>query len=162
MSFLTASSPVPFGQRRRTHPALRLAAATFGSLAVIYAGWGFLSETVSQVAASAPLPRTDRETWYVPVNRAPAAAAELDIARSMPVKVELPASSAVPDGFTRKVGVEVLKVRSGPAKASDQVFVLKGGTPVSVGETHNGWVEITTRDGRSGWVFARFLNPAQG
>jgi len=160
MLSLTASSPVPFGQRRRTHPALRLGAATLGSIAVIAAGWGFLTETIGHVAANAPLPRTDRQAWYSPSIRPAATASELDIARSVPVKALTPAPVQVEASiYTHKVGVEALKVRAGPAKSTAQVFALKGGALVSIGERRNGWVEITTQDGRRGWAYAKFLNP---
>jgi hypothetical protein len=162
MSSLTASSPVPFGQRRPTHPALGFGAATLGSIAVIAIGWGFLSDTIRGAAANAPSPRTDRQVWYTPAARPTAAmAAQLDIARSVPVKVLTPVTvQAETSIFTHKVGVEALKVRAGPAKSTNQVFALKGGALVSVGATRNGWIEITTQDGRRGWVYAKFLNPA--
>lgn len=162
MLSLTASSPVPFGVRRRMHPALRFGAATLGSVALIAAGSMFLTQAVTQAAADAPLPRTEREVWYVPSSPPAVPAAELDIARSVPVNVAIPAAAAPPvaSAFTHKVGVESLRVRSGPVKTSTQVFALKGGTPVLLGQTSNGWVRITTQDGRSGWVFAKLLNPA--
>lgn len=163
MSSLTASKPLPFGLRRRPHPVLKLGAATLGSLGVIVAGWMFLSETVNQAAANAPPPRTDRQVWYVPTAPTVATATELDIALSVPVKAELRApvepSLSV---FTHKVGVESLRVRSGPDKSAEQVFALRGGTAVKLGANRNGWVEITTDDGRHGWVYAKFLNPRQG
>ncbi|MGN6487919.1 MAG: SH3 domain-containing protein [Devosia sp.] len=163
MSSLMASKAIPFGQRRRLHPALKLGAATLGSLGVIAGGWMFLTGVVSEVAANAPPPRTDRQVWYVPSEAPVVNAMALDVARSMPVKAELPVPTAPDLGtYTHKVGVESLRVRSGPAKGADQVFALKGGTAVSLGETRNGWVEITTEDGRKGWVFAKFLNPRQG
>jgi uncharacterized protein YgiM (DUF1202 family) len=163
MSFPMASRAVPFGVRRRIHPVVRLGAATLGSLGIITGGWLFLSEAVSEAAANAPPPRTDRQVWYVPSAPPATTAAQLDIARSVPAKGELPVET-VPDlgVYTHKVGVESLRVRSGPASATDQVFALKGGTAVSLGESRQGWVEITTEDGRTGWVYAKFLNPRQG
>jgi hypothetical protein len=163
MLSLTASKPVPFGQRRRAHPALRFGLATIGSLAVIAAGSVFLSDIVSQAAAIVPPPRTDREVWYTPPSQPTVAiATELDIARSVPVKVAIPQPAPVASIYTHKIGVEALRVRSGPAKGNAQVFTLRGGTLVSVGGSQNGWTNIITQDGRSGWVFAKFLNPVKG
>lgn len=162
MSSLTASSSVPFGVRRRMHPALRLGLATLASTAVIGTGTMFLTETVSQAAAKVPPPRSDREVWYTPSAPTVAVATQLDIARSVPVEVTIPEPVPVPSIYTHKIGVESLKVRSGPSKSTSQVFALKGGTPVSLGQSKNGWTEITTQDGRTGWVFAKFLNPTKG
>lgn len=162
MSSLTVSRPLPFGQRRRMHPALRLGAATLGSLVVIAAGWDFLADTVGYAAASAPAPRTDRQVWYVPTTRGAAPASDLDIARSVAVVGEVkPASTPDFGAYTHKVGVEALKVRSGPKRDSEQLFNLRGGALVAPGQSRFGWVEITTEDGRSGGVFAKFLNLRQ-
>lgn len=78
------------------------------------------------------------------------------------MKVAIPEPAPVASIFTHQIGVEALKVRSGPAKTSRQVFTLKGGSLVSIGESKKGWIKITTEDGRRGWVFAKFLNPANG
>jgi len=164
MSSLTGSNPLPFGARRRLHPLIRLGAATLGSLVVIAAGATFLGEAVSTAAANAPLPRTDRQGWYVPSeNKTAVNAATLDISLTLPVKADLPQKVEADFGvYTYKVGVESLKVRSGPNKSADQLFSLKGGTAVQLGETRGGWVQITTEDGRAGWVYAKLLNPRQG
>ncbi len=123
----------------------------------------FLSETVSEAAANAPVPRTDRVVWYQPAAGSITPAAELDIARSVPVKAELKAAVGSDAAiYTHKVGVEALRVRGGPKRTADQLFVLRAGTPVKRGAEQRGWVEITTEDGRTGWVFAQFLNPRQG
>jgi hypothetical protein len=136
-----------------------LGAVTLGSLAIIAAGSLFLGNVVSDAAANAPLPRTDRQIWYIPAARQPVTPAkQLDIARSVPVEANIVPPPADFGIYTHKVGVEALKVRTAAGASAPQAFILKGGTAVAVGATRDGWVEITTEDGRTGWASETLIN----
>ncbi|WP_423066141.1 SH3 domain-containing protein [Devosia sp. CN2-171] len=65
----------------------------------------------------------------------------------------------VVSGYTHTVGVESLRVRSGPNKATPQVFALKGGSKVTAVREQNGWILIDA-GGRTGWVYRKFLRAA--
>lgn len=157
------SRTLPFGERRRPHPALRFGAATLGSFAIIGVAWMFMTETVSQAVANAPRAEPTRDAWYVPADLPVTKASELDVARSVPVVVRLPTVAETPAvepvraDFSHEVVADVLIVRAGPARTTEARFKLQAGTAVSVDNARDGWTEITTEDGRKGWVFARYL-----
>ena len=119
----------------------------------------FTADTMMKVAASAPIKTYNLKTGYVP--RLPMARADdFNVAKSVPVvpvSLKHETALALP---TFVVAVDSLRVWSGPSKTSAQVFGLAGGTKVTVGDTRNGWVLITTDGGRTGWVYRKFLRPA--
>lgn len=55
------------------------------------------------------------------------------------------------------IGSSAVNLRAGPSSDTATVTVLQPGTPVQVGESDGGWVEITLADGSTGWVFSRYL-----
>lgn len=70
------------------------------------------------------------------------------------------AAAAQPKGELFRVRVNGLNVRSGPGKDSAKIFVLGLGEEVEVAETQRNWVRIIRPDGRSGWVYAKYLVPS--
>ncbi len=90
----------------------------------------------------------------------PAAPAEPPQLAALPAA---PIEAAAPDltGLTPdRVGGAALNLRAGPSSATAQIAVLSPGQPVHVGTASGGWVEVTLDDGRTGWVFARYLESA--
>jgi uncharacterized protein YgiM (DUF1202 family) len=118
----------------------------------------FTAETMVRVAASTPIRTYSAKTGYVPSLRL-AKADALDIARSVPVVPVSISPEMAPAVPTFVVATDSLRVRSGPSKTSPQLFGLSAGTPVTVGNTRNGWV-LVTAGGRTGWVYGKFLRPA--
>ncbi|HEY0917971.1 SH3 domain-containing protein, partial [Devosia sp.] len=57
----------------------------------------------------------------------------------------------------RVVAGDGVNVRTGPATDSDRLFALPGGAPVTIAASEQGWVRIVAPDGRSGWVYEKFL-----
>lgn len=55
------------------------------------------------------------------------------------------------------IGSSAVNLRAGPSSDTATVTVLQPGTPVQVGESDGGWVEVTLADGSTGWVFSRYL-----
>jgi len=153
-------SKLAFGERR-PHPLVLLGGTTLGAFALIAAAGLFLAQSVTEAAGRIEPARTDREVWYIPASSRPLVAQDLDIARAFPVvaKVESVALVSEPAAPLLKVGVESLRVRSGPSRTSSQVFVLKGGTMVVADRSDGGWVEISTEDGRQGWAYKTLLVP---
>jgi uncharacterized protein YgiM (DUF1202 family) len=119
----------------------------------------FTAETMVRVAASAPIKTYNLKTGYVP--RLPVAKAEdFNVAKSVPVVPVSLKPEMAPAMPTFVVAADSLRVRSGPTKASAQLFGLAAGTKVTLGDTRNGWVLITADGGRTGWVYRKFLRPA--
>ncbi len=138
--------------------AVALVAAAFTVL-----GFRYSTAVVAQLAAAAPVRTDNLKPRYEP-RFALAKAADLDVARSVPVK---PVAQALPPeaalqpapGFTHSVTVEALRVRSGPGRTQPQVFTLKGGTWVNISDNVRGWVRITDQAGKTGWVYGSLLRP---
>ena len=57
------------------------------------------------------------------------------------------------------IAVVGLAVRAHPQKGSAQVAALDDGELVTVSGTQNGWVLVTTADGKSGWAYGKYLTP---
>lgn len=70
------------------------------------------------------------------------------------------AAAAEPKGELFRVRVNGLNVRSGPSKDSARIFVLEFGEEVAAAETQRNWVRIVGPDGRSGWVYSKYLAPS--
>ncbi|OEO28048.1 hypothetical protein VW23_006535 [Devosia insulae DS-56] len=141
-----------------------LGSVTLLSGAVTYAGASFTLNRIAEAAVSAPI-RSNLKPSYVAVLPA-ADAGTLDVARSVPVVVRgkpadgLHARQAA-QAFTHTVAVEALRVRNGPHNTMPQVFVLKGGSPVTVTREVRGWALIDGGHASTGWVYAKLLQPAQ-
>jgi hypothetical protein len=76
-----------------------------------------------------------------------------------PKVAEAAAPSATPDagsgGVVKGGGVNV---RSSPKRGENSVlFSLNGGAKITIGENKNGWLHITDKDGRRGWVYKDFV-----
>jgi SH3-like domain-containing protein len=56
-----------------------------------------------------------------------------------------------------RIGPTAVNMRSGPSTSSDTLSVLTPDQPVQVGETRNGWVQVTLPDGTGGWVYGTYL-----
>lgn len=128
--------------------------------ALTISGLQYSADMVGRMAAASPVKTTNLRAGYV--NRlTDAKARDLDIARSVPVApvAATPTSTDVSPGpgFSHKVAVEALRVRSGPRRTAPQVFTLKGGSWVNIGDQVRGWVLITDEAGKTGWVYGSFL-----
>ena len=128
---------------------------------------------VPAVPEPAPLTRAEAEP-EAPVEPADAAAfdraaAEAESAAPAPVSVApaagsaaAPPEDAVMDALgealdLRTVTGTLVNVRSGPGTAFDVVAQLAEGTRAEVLREADGWAEIRTETGESGWMSARFL-----
>lgn len=115
----------------------------------------------SSAGTPTPAPAKHTEAALAPVSSAPNATPVSSATRpprprataaaEMP-KVEAPAS----EGETL-VSSTAVNVRSGPSSSSARLFVLQPDTPVAVAGRERGWTKVVTPDGRSGWVYGRYL-----
>jgi uncharacterized protein YgiM (DUF1202 family) len=120
----------------------------------------FSADMLGSVVAATPVKTTNLRPGYVP--RLPTTVAD-DFNAAKTVRV-VPASTVATSPpavsiprYTHKVAVQAVKVRSGPGKTSPQVFTLRGGRWVNIGETVRGWVLVTDEAGRQGWVYRSLL-----
>lgn len=133
--------------------------------AMTVSGLSFTADTVAKVAALTPVKAQKRLPSYI-AYMAPVKAEVLNIAKSVPVATRVPKTPAPPlealpaPTFTHTVAVESLRVRGGPRRTTPQLFVLKGGTQVTVIKDDGGWVLISASGDRMGWVYAKLLRPA--
>jgi uncharacterized protein YgiM (DUF1202 family) len=56
--------------------------------------------------------------------------------------------------------VSALNLRASPSSAGSIRAILNEGTHLTLVAYHGQWVRVTTDDGKSGWVLARFIGPA--
>ena len=91
-----------------------------------------------------------------------AAPAETPAPPPTPPAAEKPAEKpATPHeaGSTGVVKGGGVNVRSSPNKGANSVlYSLNGGAQVTIGESEKGWLHITDKDGRRGWVYKDFVN----
>jgi uncharacterized protein YgiM (DUF1202 family) len=125
---------------------------------------------VSAAAANtASVARTMKPSY---VARMPVAKAEaLNVAKAVPVKPKVAVPAATPvtatlevkpaPVFSHRVAASGANVRSGPKKSFPQVFTLRQGSWVNIGENVRGWVKVTDETGREGWVFGSLLQAAE-
>ena len=59
-----------------------------------------------------------------------------------------------------RIGASAVNMRSGPSTNADTLSVLAADQPVQVGDTSNGWAQVTLEDGTTGWVYASYLGSA--
>jgi uncharacterized protein YgiM (DUF1202 family) len=59
---------------------------------------------------------------------------------------------------TAVVESEALNLRAGPSMESAVLGVLKRETRVTILNSHQKWVEVTTQEGRIGWVYSDYLS----
>lgn len=93
-------------------------------------------------------------TYLVGVETDALPAAEGQVAAVAPEAEPAPQAAAASD--VRTVRGQGVNVRANPS--GDRLFALAGGTEVRVTGTERGWVRITDPQGRSGWVYARYLS----
>ena len=75
---------------------------------------------------------------------------------SQPAKIDVhPVKSPLKE--TAVVASDALNLRAGPSMESPILGVLKKGTQVAIHNFHQKWVEVTTQEGRIGWVFSDHL-----
>jgi uncharacterized protein YgiM (DUF1202 family) len=120
----------------------------------------FTADTVARTAAeSPPVARNLRPSYVAFLPKAEPEA--FNIARTLPVNpIAAPVAVAPPaatPAFTHTVLASSLRVRAGPQKTTPQVFVLEEGAEVTALGTERGWIEIRDRDGRTGWVYGKYL-----
>lgn len=66
-------------------------------------------------------------------------------------------AAGAPNGFTHRVAVNGLNVRSQPSKYGQRLFAITGGSQVAVVRSEKGWARVQLEDGRSGWVWGKML-----
>lgn len=69
-----------------------------------------------------------------------------------------PAAPAAAAGDVRTVRGQGVNVRATASGSGEKLFALTGGTEVRVTEDQRGWLKITDPQGRSGWVYSRYLS----
>lgn len=97
--------------------------------------------------------------------------ADFNIARATAAVVKAPPATLIAASATteaapaarepsrpHRVTASSLNIRSRPGQGRT-LFSLPQGTVVEVAEASGNWLEITGPDGRSGWAFARYLEP---
>jgi uncharacterized protein YgiM (DUF1202 family) len=90
----------------------------------------------------------------------------LHISQGSPPQIESAPRTADMDSQTVKsplkatavVESEALNLRAGPSIESAVLSVLKKETRVTILNSHQKWVEVTTQEGRIGWVFSDYLS----
>lgn len=134
-------------------------------------GLSLTAGIVTEVAANAPSAAKPLKPSYVV--RLPTSKAEtLNVAKSVPVKpIIVTTTASITEVAPPKAELEVVakptyshqvvasgaNVRSGPKKSFPQVFTLRQGSWVNIGENVRGWVKVTDETGREGWVYGSLL-----
>lgn len=127
------------------------------------------NRTVQHVAETRSAPKSAllRPSYIAPTPDL--TAKDLDASRQVAVVVSGKAAEAQmglapsggqagkPGGEIFRVRANGLNVRSAPNKDSPQIMVLELGEEVEAAETQRSWVRVTTADGRSGWVYSKYL-----
>ena len=136
-----------------------LCAAFLMSAALAVSSLTFTAGTVAQMASLTPVRANIRPSYVA--STVVTSADDLNVAKSVPA-VPVSMTTEPPPGSAPAfiVAVDSLRVRSSPAKDSPQVFGLHNGAMVTVSGTERGWMLITAEDGRTGWVYGKFLRPA--
>ncbi len=135
------------------------------------------ASVVSETAASMPVASKPLKPNYVV--RMPVANADaLNVAKVVTVKPKSmvvttsalePVAAPVPVAeltviakptYSHKVVASGANVRAGPKKSFPQVFTLRQGSWVNIGENVQGWVKVTDETGREGWVYGTLLQAA--
>ena len=71
---------------------------------------------------------------------------------------EIPPDPAVdPSLRADAIGSSAVNLRAGPSSDTATVTVLQPGAPIYVGNSQDGWSEVTLEDGTTGWVFSRYI-----
>ena len=110
-------------------------------------------------AAAAPAPAAGA------VDTAPPAVtvvrpSEIEPAAAPPAaEVQAPAA---PAGRARVRTRQSVNVRAGPGNEFTRITTVPAGTEARVIEVVKGWNHLELGDGRRGWIFERFLDPADG
>lgn len=79
---------------------------------------------------------------------------------TLPTNVaEIPAAEAVeaPSGDIRIVTAEALNIRDRPSSSSNVLGKLVAGDSVIVIGQERTWLEVTTADGKTGWISGKFV-----
>lgn len=97
--------------------------------------WACIPKKLLEVSQKSPHPGDDSSE-----------AAEID---SQTVRSPLKGTAVVQSG--------ALNLRAGPSMESPILGVLKKGTQVTILNSHLKWREVTTQEGRIGWVFSAYL-----
>ena len=81
------------------------------------------------------------------------------VAVAQPAAFVTPEATPTPAAITAndKIGGSAVNLRSGPATSAGTVRVLAPGEAVQVGQTQNGWTQVSLADGSSGWVYGSYL-----
>jgi len=122
---------------------------------------------IVQTATSELLPPTPTKIPVEPTATAPPTATTVATATPVPTATSLPTATqaptntptstpAVPEATAR----QAVNLRSGPDQDFDVIRLLPVGESMRLhGRTEQGaWVQVTTDDGATGWVFAQYLN----
>lgn len=79
------------------------------------------------------------------------------VVATLAVEPAEPVQPTEPAAPQARVGDSAVNVRSGPANGNAKLFVLMPGEPVEVAGSDGGWLQVTTADGRSGWVYSKYI-----
>jgi hypothetical protein len=97
-----------------------------------------------------------REMAHAPAHVEAMAVAMAPLPRAEPEALPAPAEAAA-EVVRRRVNASALNLREGPSSSTPVMAALTEGTEVEVAESHDSWVRVVGPDGRSGWVFAKYL-----
>ena len=104
-------------------------------------------------ALAAPAVEPEREILRSP---APVQSASIQPA-ALNTEISEPAPAIDPSLRADAIGSKAVNLRVGPSTDNASVTVLQPGQSLHVGETTDGWSEVTLEDGTKGWVYARYL-----
>jgi tetratricopeptide (TPR) repeat protein len=112
-----------------------------------------LARSREQVAAS----RATGAPAATPAPPAPAVAEE-PAAGPAPVAEAPAAGEAAGDG-RRMTATQAVNMRTGPGNSFERIATLPAGTAGAVLGEERGWFQLRLADGRTGWVYEKFLDP---
>ena len=92
----------------------------------------------------------------------PAATAKAVALLDRPADTPAAATATPAAGPAQMTALSGLVVRSKPMKASASVGTVAKGESVEVRSKQGGWVLISGTHGQTGWVFGKYLKPADG
>jgi uncharacterized protein YgiM (DUF1202 family) len=108
-------------------------------------------------SATPPKPRTDTVRSFIPVLALVIMTGGGHFSNTDTVTTGPAETPATKQQTVREVTATSLNLRSDASTASNLIASLPTGTKVTVQEDRGSWLYVTTDEGRSGWVSARFV-----
>jgi hypothetical protein len=112
------------------------------------------------ISAIVPLPAQDQPSSPVAAASTAAVPAAVDTVPPETPASAAPALEVAATGGTRMVATISVNVRDRPSNDSRVIGTLRDGASVAVLGSQQGWMQIADGTGQSGWVYGRYLRPA--